>query len=280
MEGRSMETWSRRGADTPTALSHAGRDTADVQGHWLLARLGKRVLRPGGAALTAVLLSRADITGADVVELAPGLGRTARKIVEHRPRSYVGVDRDAEAVAAVREVVGDRGRTLVADAAATGLPDACADVVVGEAMLAMQGDKARAAIVAEAARVLRPGGRYAIHELALAPDEVPDEVTTDIRRSLARAIKVNARPRTIAEWRRLLENHGLVVDTVDRAPMSLLEPRRIVADEGLPGAARFVRNLLTDHEARRRVLAMRSTFRAHRDALVAVAIVAHRPWTP
>jgi ubiquinone/menaquinone biosynthesis C-methylase UbiE len=63
----------------------------------------------------------------------------------------------------------------------------------------MQGDAAKHAIVAEAARVLRPHGRYAIHELALTPDTVAAEVSTDIRQSLARAIKVNARPLTIAE---------------------------------------------------------------------------------
>jgi hypothetical protein len=34
----------------------ADRSDADVQGHWLLARLGKRVLRPGGAGLTSTLL--------------------------------------------------------------------------------------------------------------------------------------------------------------------------------------------------------------------------------
>jgi ubiquinone/menaquinone biosynthesis C-methylase UbiE len=43
------------------------------------------------------------------------------------------------------------------------------------AMLTMQGDPAKHAIVAEASRVLRPGGRYAIHELALTPETISDE---------------------------------------------------------------------------------------------------------
>ena len=58
--------------------------------------------------------------------------------------------------------------------------------MVGEAMLTMQNDKAKAAIVAEATRLLRRGGRYAIHELALTPDELPDDVKTDIRQALAK----------------------------------------------------------------------------------------------
>jgi SAM-dependent methyltransferase len=262
-----------RPASPSPALPAAYRPDAEVPGHWLLARLGKRVLRPGGAALTARLLNRADVAAKDVVELAPGLGRTARDILGARPHSYVGVDADPDAAAAVSRIVGDRGRTIVADAAATTLPDACADVVIGEAMLTMHGGRGKNAIVAEAARLLRPGGRYAIHELALDSGEVE----TEVRQGLARAIRVNARPLPVAGWRALLEAHGLVVDHVDKAPMALLEPRRIVADEGVVGALRFVRNLFTQPDARRRVLAMGRTFRAHRAHLVAVAITAHRP---
>ncbi|MCV7028516.1 class I SAM-dependent methyltransferase [Mycobacterium sherrisii] len=261
------------------AMSSRADDS--VQGHWLLARLGKRVLRPGGVGLTRTLLAGADVTDADVLELAPGLGRTAAEILTRRPRSYVGAEQDPEAADTVRAVIAglpaECGTVRVADAADTGLPDASRDVVIGEAMLTMQGDSTKHAIVAEAARVLRPNGRYAIHELALTPDSVPDEVSTEIRQSLARAIKVNARPLTIAEWSRLLADHGLVVDQVATAPMALLAPRRVIADEGLLGALRFAKNLALNPDARKRVLTMRATFRKHRERLTAVAIVARKP---
>ena len=45
--------------------------------------------------------------------------------------------------------------------------------MIGEAMLSMQADTTKEAIVAEAVRLLRPGGRYAIHELALTPTPCP-----------------------------------------------------------------------------------------------------------
>ena len=49
-----------------------------MQGHWLLARLGKRVLRPGGMGLTRRLLAAAaPEPGERIVELGPGVGRTA-----------------------------------------------------------------------------------------------------------------------------------------------------------------------------------------------------------
>lgn len=63
------------------ALPAGNRPDDDVQGHWLLARLGKRVLRPGGVELTRTLLARAEVANADVLELAPGLGRTATEIL-------------------------------------------------------------------------------------------------------------------------------------------------------------------------------------------------------
>lgn len=272
----------RAGSELPLPSSSRADDA--VAGHWLLARLGKRVLRPGGVELTRTLLSRAELTGADVVELAPGLGRTATEIVARAPRSYVGAEGDPDAANVVRGVLSDLGTqnaaVRVADAAATGLPDASSDVVIGEAMLSMQGEAAKAAIVAEAARVLRPGGRYAIHELALTPDDVPEEISTDIRQALARAIKVNARPLTVAEWSKLLAEHGLVVDQVATAPMALLQPRRLVSDEGLFGALRFAGNVLVHRDARKRVLTMRRTFHKHRKRLAAVAIVAHKPAGP
>lgn len=262
-------------------IPFADRDAESVHGHWLLARLGKRVLRPGGVELTRTLLSAAGLPDSDVVELAPGLGRTASEIIALRPRSYRGVDSDEDAARATEPIVAPAGGSVItADAARTGLPDASADVVIGEAMLTMQGDTAKGAIVAEAARLLRPGGRYAIHELGLTPDDTGDDVKTGIRTDLARAIRVNARPLTAAEWRRLLADHGLEVERVETAPMALLQPRRILADEGARGAARFALNLLRQRDARRRVLTMRATFRKHREHLVAVALVARKPGTP
>ncbi|AGC61041.1 methyltransferase [Mycobacterium liflandii 128FXT] len=263
--------------DRQAKLPGSGRGDNNLQGHWLLARLGKRVLRPGGIGLTRAMLAGADVADADVLELAPGLGRTATEILDRNPRSYFGVEQDPDAAESVRNIISGRGMVRIADAAQTGLPDASRDVVVGEAMLTMQNDPAKHTIIAEASRVLRPGGRYAIHELALTPDTIGDEVKTDVRQSLARAIKVNARPLTVAEWTRLLAQHDLVVDHVATAPMALLQPRRLITDEGLLRALRFVINVVIHRNARRRVAQMRRVFRRHRHRLIAVAIVAHKP---
>ena len=174
-------------------------------------------------------------------------------------------------------MVGDGVTCRQGVAAATGLPDACADVVVGEAMLTMQGDKGKAAIVAEAVRVLRPGGRYAIHELGVVPDDIDQDHYTELRKDLARAIHVNARPMTAAAWRQLMEDAGLKVEWVGTAPMALLKVGRNLRDEGLRGALRMVRNILRDKELRARILQMRAVFTRYKKDMVGIALVARKP---
>ncbi|TCJ97168.1 class I SAM-dependent methyltransferase [Nocardia alba] len=253
------------------------RGTANMPGHWLLARLGKRILRPGGKEMTEHMLDDAQLRGADVVELAPGLGKTAASILHREPTSYRGIESDADAVAHSAAAVGTVGVVTQGDAAATGLAADSADAVVGEAMLSMQTDAHKAEIIAEAFRLLRPGGRYAIHELALQPDDLDVETKTEIRKELARAIKVNARPLTRTEWTELLTAAGFEVSVVRFAPMALLEPRRMIADEGVVGTARIVRNILRDPAARKRVLDMRGTFTTYRRYMSAIEIVASKP---
>jgi SAM-dependent methyltransferase len=253
------------------------RRIEDVPGHWLLARLGKRALRPGGTAMTSTLLRDASLSAADVVEFAPGLGRTATEILRNWPKSYLGVERDPDAARIVAELVAARGECRNLDASATGLPDASADVVVGEAMLTMQTERGKRAIVQEASRLLRPGGRYAIHEMALQPDEIDPAIANEACLGLARSIKVNARLLTVAEWRALLEGAGLVVDVVRTSPMALLRLRRNVADEGLAGTLRIAGNILRSRDVRRRVTDMWKTFHQHRHSIVAVSLVAHLP---
>ena len=264
-------------ASTDLPLPHADRPIASAPGHWVLARAGKRVLRPGGAALSAAMLSHAGLAGVDVVELAPGLGRTAAEIIKAHPASYTAIDRDPDAARRVAAVVGDLGTVRQGEAADTGLDEASADVVVGEAMLTMQGDKGKASIVAEAARVLRPGGRYAIHELGVTPDDIDEDYYTQLRRDLARSIHVNARPMTAAAWKELMEGAGLVVDWVDTAPMALLKVGRNIRDEGLGGFLRIARNVAADKALRRRVQEMARTFKRYEKDMVGIALVAHKP---
>lgn len=256
-------------------MGRAG-DTAKAPGHWVLARLGKKVLRPGGVELTRRMLGAlAPCATDDVVEFAPGLGATARVTLRSNPRSYVAVERDELAAGAVRRLLtSPHQKCVIGRAEETGLPDARASVVYGEAMLTMQSMNAKDRIVREAARLLAPGGRYGIHEVAVVPDTISSSVVDEISRELSDAIHHSVQPLTLGSWKTLLKANGFHVEHEFVLPMHLLEPGRLLADEGLAGAVRFAWNLARDRQSRRRVFTMRQVFRKYSDSLSAIALVA------
>jgi hypothetical protein len=251
-----------------------GMKTERMPGHWVLARMGKRVLRPGGLELTRQMLKALDIKPSDdVVEFAPGMDVTARITLSLNPASYTAVERDEAAARIVGAyLTGDRRRCVVGSAAEAGLPAESATVVYGEAMLTMQTDDVKRRIIGEARRLLKRGGRYGVHEMCL-DDGVSEDAKAEVERALTGVVHHGVRPLTVREWRSLLEGEGFKIGSVETAPMALLEPGRIVRDEGLGGALRFAFNFLRDREARARVLEMRSMFRRHRRQLAAVTIV-------
>ena len=111
-------------ASAPRSLPRHGTPRDKLPGHWLLASMGKRVLRPGGIELTRQLLIDLAIGERDdVVEFAPGLGVTARMTLARRPRSYTAIERDREAAATVETyLTGPHQQCIVGTAEQTGLP--------------------------------------------------------------------------------------------------------------------------------------------------------------
>ena len=257
------------------ALKESGPPPEKMPGHWLLARLGKRVLRPGGLELTQRLLEALRIGPSDeVVEFAPGLGVTAKLTLGRHPRRYTAVERDPVAAEQVRRLLaGPDQRCVIGFAEESGLPAGSATVVYGEAMLSMQLPTTKDRIVAEAARLLQPGGRYGLHELCLVPDDLDEAVAKAIARDLSEHIHVGVQPLSAAGWRALLESRRFEVMAEVLAPMHLLEPWRVFRDEGWWGAARFLLNVLRSPTARRRVRSMQQVFRRHREHLAAIMLV-------
>ena len=246
-----------------------------MPGHWVLARLGKRVLRPGGIELTRRMLAALTIVSTDdVVEFAPGLGLTTQLALRRHPASYTAVERDATAARIVSGYLKDSTQKCVRGSAdQTGLPSEVATVVYGEAMLTMQTPELKRRIVREARRLLKRGGRYAIHEMCLVGDDLDENRTREIKKALSQAIHVGVQPLSVSEWRALMEAEGFEVEVEARAPMHLLEPSRLLSDEGLKGTLRFVWNILHDRESSKRVLSMRKVFRRYQSHLAAVMMV-------
>lgn len=260
------------------AMPNEGREVTKTPGHWVLAQLGKKVLRPGGKELTQKMLQGLAITRDDrVVEFAPGMGYTARLCLEKSPASYTAIEQNEQAADIVRSYLqGANQRCHVGNAQETGLEPECASVVYGEAMLTMQSDARKNEIIAEAARILAIYGRYGIHELCITPDTIDEDKKRAIQREVSETIQHPAKPITPAEWKSLMEENGFVVEFEAVAPMHLLEPKRVIADEGLSGFLKIVKNVLTKPQARKRVLSMRKIFRKHEKNLSAITLVARK----
>lgn len=260
------------------AMPNENRAVSKTPGHWVLAQLGKKVLRPGGKALTQKMLTGLDINSQDkVVEFAPGMGYTARLCLQQSPESYIAVEQNEQAAEIVRSYLDGSSQTCkVGNAQQTGLDDSVATVVYGEAMLTMQSDVRKNEIVAEAARILSADGRYGIHELCIFPDGIDEETKRAVQKDISQTIQHQAKPITPAEWKQLMEENGFEIEFEAIAPMHLLEPRRMIADEGIGGFLKVVKNIVLKPEARRRVFDMRKVFRKHKDNLSAITLVAKK----
>ncbi len=247
-----------------------------MPGHWVLASMGKRVLRPGGLELSRWMIGELGIGERDeVVELAPGLGRTAELILEYGPYSYTGIEKsEGAAFEAQKKISGPNRSIRVGDAQATGLADEYATIACGEAFLTMQNPQVKEKIVKEVLRILKPHGLYGLHELSLSTDSAA--VTAHVHRELSENIHVNARPLSVEGWKNLLEDAGFEILKLKLLPMALLEPGRLVKDEGVGGVAKLAMNLMLHPSAMSRVRRMRANFKKHSDVLRAVGIIAKK----
>lgn len=252
------------------------RDVEKEQSHWFLAQMGKRVLRPGGKELTRSLIDFLEISPLDhIVEFAPGMGYTAKLALREKPLSYVGIEREEAHIARLRRKIKNRQVEFVlGDVQQTGLKTASKDKVFGEAMLSMHADHRKIGIIKEAARILKPGGWYAIHELELSQKNMSDTEKSQVKKDLAIAARVNARPLTFSEWKALLESQGFKIIKIQRSPMKLLAPKRLIDDEGVWGVLRIGFNVIKTPKALKRINGLRTVFKQHRKHINALAILA------
>ena len=253
-------------------------DYDKAPGHWIFAQMGKRVLRPGGKELTQALIKNLDIQPSDnVIEFAPGLGYTANLALQNHPSTYIGVDVDSEAITRLTKKMGGSNRRFVnGNAGKVDLVEGSSTKLYGESMLTMHADHRKTEIIREAYRLLEPGGMYAIHELGLAPDSIDPAIKKEIQQDLAKSIRVNARPLTVDEWTKLLEDEGFEIIFSKTNGMHLLENKRVLDDEGFFRTLKIGYNVLTHPKARKRILEMRKVFRTHEKHMNAVVLVAKK----
>jgi hypothetical protein len=149
-------------------------------------------------------------------------------------------------------------------------------VVYSEALLSMQQPQQKSRIIAEASRLLRTGGRYGIQELCLLPDDISASLRQQIQADMSKEIHVGVQPLCPHEWVRLFQENELRVTWIGTAPMHLLEPARLLRDEGIAGTSRIAFRAATNPALGKRILAMRRLFHKYGEHLGAISLVGER----
>ncbi|MFO1105200.1 MAG: methyltransferase domain-containing protein [Amaricoccus sp.] len=134
-------------------------------------------LHVGGARATSDLVAGLDLApGMQVLDIGCGIGGPARQIAQRYGVEVTGIDLTADLVAAAEELSRRAGvggvRFLEASALALPFEDASFD----RALLIHVGMNIadKATLFAEAARVLRPGGLFAVYEeMRVGPGDLP-----------------------------------------------------------------------------------------------------------
>lgn len=151
-----------------SALDAAGLDRSTLRPADL-APVDEFHIHIRGRAATREIIDELGLTAdAQVLDLGSGLGGPARTLAELTGCTVTGVDLTpefCEVATALSQWTGlsDRTRFYVGDATATGLPDAAVDAAMTIHVAMNIPDKA--ALYAEAFRVLRPGGTLVVYDV-------------------------------------------------------------------------------------------------------------------
>ncbi|HEX9940856.1 MAG TPA: arsenite methyltransferase [Thermoanaerobaculia bacterium] len=185
------------GRDPIASDLYEAKETADLPAEAVLASLGcgnptaLAELRPG-----EVVLDLGSGGGIDVLLSARRVGPAGKAYGLDMTDDMLELARENQRKAGVENV-----EFLKGEIEAVPLPEAAVDVVISNCVINLSADKRR--VLAEAFRVLKPGGRFAVSDVV-----VRGEVPEDVRRSVELWIGCVAGALQESEYRRLLAAVG------------------------------------------------------------------------
>lgn len=116
------------------------------------------------------------------------------------------------------------------------LPDASVDVIISNCVINLAGDKRK--VIAEAARVLRPGGRFAVSDVV-----VRKEIPPAVRRSMALWVGCVAGALEEREFEELLAAYGFENVSIEPTRVYAFDDTRALLAGAGPGAEALAREL-------------------------------------
>lgn len=185
----------------------------------------------------------ADATDEPIVELGCGAGRVTLHLAQRGARTVVGLDHDADLIAAIRERAGGKlaGDAEVADVRAFELPTRFGLAIAPMQLVQLLADSAeRVACLACVAKALLPGGRAAfaiVEELPAAADgaapPLPDvrQMEGWIYSSLPLDTVVRAGSILLRRLRQTVDPDGTMSEELDEVELAVLTAS-ILEDEG------------------------------------------------
>jgi ubiquinone/menaquinone biosynthesis C-methylase UbiE len=225
--GPTTERASSCGTDPITGNLYTATETAGLPAEAVAASLGcgnpaaLAELHPG-----EVVLDLGSGGGIDVLLSAKRVGPTGK--------AY-GLDMTDEMLALARENQKKAGvanvEFLKGEMEAIPLPDASVDVIISNCVINLSADKDR--VLAEAFRVLKPGGRFAVSDIV-----VRGEVPPGIRRNVELWIGCVAGALEEGEYRDKLRNAGFeTVEIVPTRVYRVADAREFLAQAGIDAEA-------------------------------------------
>lgn len=211
-------------------------------GHKFLAKLGKTRLRPGGITATNWLMSHAKFTSnSEVLEVACNMGTTLIEIAKEYNCQVTGIDMDGHALSEAKKNVANAGVTsnvTLVRGNALNLPfeDNSFDIVINEAMLTMQSQKAKDIALSEYYCVLKPEGILLTHDITTNNFSKSDQI------HLNELLNMATHPLPIDNWKACVQKAGFTNIIIRTGNMSLMNPTGLIRDEGLLGSIRIIKN--------------------------------------
>lgn len=240
-------------------------------GHFLLKRLGKKKLRPGGVTATNWLLSNVSFNeDTKVLEVACNEADTLITLSKKYNLHAVGIDINKKAIDKAiktieKENLSEKISLKVASALSIPFPDDSFDVVINEAMLTMLPNESKEKAVSEYFRVLKKGGILLTHDVMLVKED------NDLIERLRKVINVPVTPLTKNNWISLFKSNGFSdIISIDN-PMTLMSDKGMALDEGKENAKKIHENAMKDKN-KEQFFAMKKLFTTSDDTLHYIAI--------